>query len=461
MRKRLRLALGLGLALGLAALAPAARAAEAKRPHVVLISIDGLVPEIILPSADGPRVPALAALRDAGSYADGVEGVYPSLTYPSHTAIATGCRPARHGIMSNTAFDPERGSPRWLGSAAEIRVPTLWDVAREAGLRTAALSWPVNVGARIDFLIPEGQPASSKPAWAEAARRMSTPGLVDEVLAVTGGDNPSGSGDMQGRDRFFAAAAAHLIKTRKPDLLLLHLVQGDAAHHAYGRGSAEAGRAFEAIDAHVAQVVGAIDEAGLRGETLIVVTGDHGFRRVHSAFQPNVVLREAGLLKTDAQDRIVEWRAAAHKSAIKLKDPADSATAARVEALFRGLADGPWRGVLRVLGRDAVRELGGDTDALLVLEPIDGYAFDDGFRQDAFLVASATRGQHGSLPTDPVMRTGFLASGAGIRPGLRIPLVRMIDVGPTLARALGLALPAAEGQPMPGLLAPVPAPVAR
>lgn len=452
------LQLTVALALAPALVAPRAQATEVRRPRVVLISIDGLVPEIIVPSADGPRVPALAALRDAGSYADGVEGVYPSLTYPSHTAIATGCRPAKHGIMSNTAFDPERGSPRWLGSAADIKAPTLWDAAREAGLRTAALSWPVTVGARIDFLIPEGQPAGTKPAWAEAARRMSTPGLVDEVLAVTAGENPAGSGDMPGRDRFFAAAAAHLIKTREPDLLLLHLVQGDAAQHAHGRGSAEARRAFETLDGHVGEIVRAIDEAGLRGETLIVVTGDHGFRRVHSAFQPNVALRQAGLLKTDAQDRIVEWQAAAHKSAIKLKDPADAATAERVSALFRGLADGPWRGVLRVLDRDELRALGGDADALLALEPIDGYAFDDGFKQDAFLVASATRGQHGYLPGDPVMRTGFLANGAGIRAGLRLPLVRMIDIGPTLARALGLALPQAEGQPMPGLLSPVPAP---
>ncbi|HSC25657.1 MAG TPA: alkaline phosphatase family protein [Vicinamibacterales bacterium] len=67
--------------------------------HVVLISIDGLRSDYYLPAAmRQARTPALDALRARGSWAEGVVGLYPSLTFPSHTSIVTGLRPvpARH-----------------------------------------------------------------------------------------------------------------------------------------------------------------------------------------------------------------------------------------------------------------------------------------------------------------------------------------------------------------------------
>jgi arylsulfatase A-like enzyme len=51
------------------------------------------------------------------------------------------------------------------------------------------------------------------------------------------------------------------------------------------------------------------------------------------------------------------------------------------------------------------------------------------------------------------METGFVAAGPGVRAGLRLPLVRQVDVAPTLARILGVEI-AADGRPIAGLLAP-------
>jgi predicted AlkP superfamily phosphohydrolase/phosphomutase len=68
-----------------------ATAALAEGPHVALISIDGLRPAEYLGGGPcGPAPPHLAALMRAGSYARGVEGVLPSLTYPSHATLVTG-----------------------------------------------------------------------------------------------------------------------------------------------------------------------------------------------------------------------------------------------------------------------------------------------------------------------------------------------------------------------------------
>jgi predicted AlkP superfamily pyrophosphatase or phosphodiesterase len=420
---------------------------------VVLISIDGLVPEAVTRgAADGYAVPALEALRDRGSYAEGVTGVYPSLTYPSHTSIVTGARPATHGIMTNTEFAPEIGSPRWRGDAKDVRVPTLLDAARKAGLRTAALSWPVTVGAVADALVPEGQPAPNREAWLKAAREQSSPGLVDAVLA-SGVEPPTGSGDMAGRDRFFTGAAVHVISSLKPHLLLLHLVQADSAQHGAGRGSDEAKRAFAAVDAHVARIVAAVEAAGLGDRTTFVITGDHGFYRVHSQLQPNVPLRAAGLLTTGPDGRIASWLATAHRSSIRVKDPADEALVARARRVFDELAEGPYRGIFRVVPKAEVAAIGGDSDAAFMLEPIEGYSFSDAFAADAFVVAGSGRGQHGYLPTEPKMRTGLIVAGGATRAGVVVPLARMIDIAPTVGAILGFELPQSEGRRMPGLLA--------
>src|SRR5690348_17185528 len=74
--------------------------------HVILVSIDGFEPDYYLhPGEPGVTLPNIESLRDSGSYAAGVLVQYPSLTFPSHTSIATGVTPARHGVPVNTIFD--------------------------------------------------------------------------------------------------------------------------------------------------------------------------------------------------------------------------------------------------------------------------------------------------------------------------------------------------------------------
>lgn len=124
---------------------------------VVLVSIDGLKPEYVR-AADslGLRIPTLRALARASASAEGVVSAFPTVTYPNHTTMVTGAAPARHGIYANTTFDPlGKNSEGWYWYAEDIRVPTLWDAARSRGLTTAAVHWPVSVGAAITWNVPQ------------------------------------------------------------------------------------------------------------------------------------------------------------------------------------------------------------------------------------------------------------------------------------------------------------------
>jgi len=94
------IAVVLTMAAGLAAPAARLSAQTTAGVHVVLISIDGLKPDYYLGrGANLPNVPTLNALREQGSWAEGVVAQYPSLTYVGHTSLATGLRRVHHGIV--------------------------------------------------------------------------------------------------------------------------------------------------------------------------------------------------------------------------------------------------------------------------------------------------------------------------------------------------------------------------
>lgn len=54
-------------------------------------------------------------------------------------------------------------------------------------------------------------------------------------------------------------------------------------------------------------------------------------------------------------------------------------------------------------------------------------------------------GTHGHLPDLPELRASFFLIGPGVPAGRSLGIIDMRDVAPTLARRLGLALPAAGG----------------
>jgi len=125
--------------------------AENEERHVVMISIDGLRPDIDLtPDQVGVRAPNLVELRQQGVSAERMIPVFPSVTYPGHTTLVTGVYPATHGVINNFKQGAE-----WYLHASDIKAKTLWQAAREKGLTTAIVTWPASYGAEVNYLIPE------------------------------------------------------------------------------------------------------------------------------------------------------------------------------------------------------------------------------------------------------------------------------------------------------------------
>jgi predicted AlkP superfamily pyrophosphatase or phosphodiesterase len=90
----------------------------------------------------------------------------------------------------------------------------------------------------------------------------------------------------------------------------------------------------------------------------------------------------------------------------------------------------------------------------LVLAAREGYAFSLDATGDEFVVANQNldAGAHGFLSTEPKMNAIFVASGAGIKAGTSLTTIDNIDVAPTIARLLGIALENASGRVLEEIL---------
>ena len=94
----------------------------AQESHVILISIDGLRPEFY--KDPSWNMVNLRQAMENGAYAEGVDGVFPTVTYPSHTTIISGVKPLKHGVYYNTPAEPLGVTGNWLWKYENIKVPT-------------------------------------------------------------------------------------------------------------------------------------------------------------------------------------------------------------------------------------------------------------------------------------------------------------------------------------------------
>jgi predicted AlkP superfamily pyrophosphatase or phosphodiesterase len=437
----------------LSACAPPPQSTVTAPEHLIMISIDGMVPDYYTaPENSKLKAPILTKLKTEGAYAEGVEGVYPTVTYPSHTTLVTGVKPAAHGVVQNRIFeapsDPQTRA--WYWNASALKSETLWTAAKKAGLKTAALGWPVTVGAEIDFNAPEIYEPGENPQTFKKINQNSTPGLIEKALG------PGGDQQVYNDDRM-TTVAEYIIKTHKPGLMVIHLIDLDGAHHRNGPRAPAAIEVAEKEDGYIGRIIEATRQAGTFDKTTFFIVSDHGFSKIENRVSPNIRLAKAGLITVDAAGKATDWKAAAWPAggscAIVLKDPNDKTTAEKVKTLFSSWAAEPNSPIKQVVDRKDLDQLGAIPTAVLMLEAAAGYSFDDVLTGPEVRSSGETyRGTHGYLPTNPELRASLIIYGVGAKAGGHLALARMIDIAPTAASLLKLNLPQAEGKPISELI---------
>lgn len=428
-----------------AAMAAPAVAAQALKPEpLVVISIDGMKPEYVTHAVDhGLKLPELTGFLAEGTYAEGVRGVLPTVTYPSHTTLVTGVWPAEHGIVNNTTFDPYNEHPgQWYWDFRYIKVETLYQAADKAGLKTAAVGWPVTVGAPIDYLIAEG--AQSEKTDQFTGSPYNPPNILEQL-----GFKPTNDfNDAAKTDEAIA-----ILRKWHPALLLVHLTDLDHEEHLHGPFSPQADATIETIDGQVREIADAAD--AVNPHARIVIVSDHGFVAISHNVNLNVLFGRANLIQLgppkDGRLTIKSWEAeawhAGGTAAIVLHHPHDKDELRKVKAVLDAAQADPAYGIATVLDHDQIAAGGGFPTASFLVE------FKPGFNIGVALTGpvvtpSTQKGTHGYLPSRPEMRSTFMAEGYQIAHGRDLGVIDMRQIAPTLAEMLGVTLPAAKLPPV-------------
>jgi predicted AlkP superfamily pyrophosphatase or phosphodiesterase len=192
---------------------------------VLILSIDGLRPDVILsaPMAN------LLALMEHSAYTLNAQTVYPSVTLISHASMLIGVCPSKHKVYWND----------YLPLLGYAEGTDLFDLAHQVGLQTAMV-----VGK-------------------EKLRQITEPSSTDLFTYVNDRD---------------LVVAQRLIDDFPQDfsLLFVHFPLVDGMGHEYGWMSPEQLSVAFRADEALGNILAELDARGLRDETLIIISADHG-----------------------------------------------------------------------------------------------------------------------------------------------------------------------------------------
>jgi predicted AlkP superfamily pyrophosphatase or phosphodiesterase len=415
-------------------------------PLVLLISVDGMKPEAILDAqSHGLKVPNLRAFMADGAYASRVRGVLPTLTYPSHTTLLTGASPARHGIIDNTTFDPLlRNAQGWYWYAEDIKVPTLWDAAGAAHLKTANVYWPVSVGAKVTYNLPQIWRTGTDDDL-KLQRALSTPGLEQELSADLG-RYPGGMQETVADDEIRARFAMRLLEKKHPSFFTVYLTGLDTEEHASGPFSAKSNETLERLDGVVGSLRAAAEKAA-PGRATICVVSDHGFAPIEHDVNLYAAFLDAGLFSVGKDNKVADWKAmlwpAGGSAAVVLADPQDESVRSKVKALLEQLAADPANGIERIWRRDEIEKGRGFPNAEFLISLKIGY--ETAYSLALPLITKPSNlGMHGYVPERSEMRSSFFIVGPRVAKGRSLGEIDMRQIAPTLANILHVHLAAAE-----------------
>jgi predicted AlkP superfamily pyrophosphatase or phosphodiesterase len=427
--------------------------ATASPNHVVIITLDGFGGWAL----DDPHLPlpTLRKLAADGAVARGMRPVNPTVTWPNHTAIVTGVTPAKHGVLFNGSLIREPGVPPrvepWIDKKEMVKVETLYDAAHARGMTTAQVDWVAIYNApTITWEFRERPPAGGGGA---VAAEMVKAGLVSQADVDT-----FSTQNIIFRDDVWTKAANHILKQHRPNVLLFHLLTLDSIQHRYGPRTPAAMATMALLDSQVASIVRTLAETGLAKTTTLFILSDHGFKAVKRQILPNGALLKAGLLEaadgkvSKAQAYVVPEGGSALVY-VTVADPSGDILA-RTRKALAGL-----EGIDKVIEPEEYAKYGlplpSDNNQMgaLFLTAKEGYSFAGAAGANVVIDApDGSLGSHGYVSSDPDLQSLFIASGRGIKAGVKLDSVDNLDIAPTAARLLGIEMKAVDGKVLTSIL---------
>lgn len=420
----------------------------AKATHLMVISIDALRSQDL----DFLKtLPNFRKILEKASYSS-VKSIYPTLTYPCHTTIVTGNYPINHGIENNLKLVPEEEKPSWHWYSEDVKCNTLYDEAKKHKLKVGSIFWPVMAKAKVDYNLAEIWPMDKSETQKSISLKTGTkPFILDAFLRygklLDGTKQPN-------LDNFSTKTASLMIKSRKPNLMLLHLIDVDNSRHKYGTTSKEAYEALKRQDVRIGEIIETTKSAGIYDDTAFVILGDHSFLDIEQKINLNYLFIKEGLITLDSSGKLVDWDVYALSCGgscqIKIKNENDSSIKDKVELLLKNLYEENNSPFENIFFKSDLKTRGVSSFYDYMIECRKGFCFSSSIKATKLIEPlnydnGEYRGNHGFDPNKDDYETLFITFGKGIKENVVLDGINLVDEGPTLAHILGLDLGETDG----------------
>lgn len=353
--------------------------------RVLVIGVDGADWEMILPMVARGELPNFARLLKEGASAP-ARTLEPALSPLLWTSIATGKNPDDHGILDFVTVDPKTGRTVPVTSTLR-RVKAIWNIAGEFGKRVAVVGWLATWPAEeIDGVVVTDRLAFhpfDQASTGSAGRGLTHPeALAEEIVPLVPAP----------RSVPFDSIAPFLGITRD--------VYDAAPFESYRPGQ-------------------------LIGNFRRTLAAAEGYRRVTSTLCHGE--------KWDLFLTYFEFLDATCHLFVRHMAPAHNSLPAAEAEAFGGAVEAAYRWQDRVVGEILDCR---DEKTILVLVSDHGFLFGE---RRIGAPSEVIGGEAAAWHRDEGI---FLVAGPGVRRGVRLPPISILDVTPTLLWLLGL--PVAE-----------------
>ena len=113
----------------------------AGKATVVWVSMDGFRGDYL----DRAPLPFFERLKKEGASSQKFRPVFPSITFPSHCAEATGVPAGKHGVTGNSFYDTAtQGVYHFPADASLLQAEPIWLTAKRQGVRDLVFDWPLS-----------------------------------------------------------------------------------------------------------------------------------------------------------------------------------------------------------------------------------------------------------------------------------------------------------------------------
>jgi hypothetical protein len=204
--------------------------------RVVIVGVDGMSPD----GLQHARTPNLDRLRAGGAYTMHARGVMPTDSSPNWASMIMGAGPEQHGVTSND-WQPDKFDIAPVCTGTGGIFPTIFGVLRAQQPKSV-------IGCFHDW-----------PGFARLFER----GAAD---LVEHGEGPVDT----------VRKAIAFVEAGPPTLLFVHLDHVDHAGHEIGHGTPAYYAAVSEADRLIGELLKAFESKRLLGETVFLVTADHG-----------------------------------------------------------------------------------------------------------------------------------------------------------------------------------------